>query len=100
MTLAMSQHKKTFFLFLIIWLHVSLLDLFFVNYSGPVFLWKENTELKTLAVHFSIALITTFSFMLAEKMHQLYQQGALFIREPLLIACSIGMLAAIGLLLF
>jgi len=100
MALSISQPNKKYILFLIIWLHVSLLDLFFVNYSGPVFLWKENAELKTLAVHFAIAAITTLSFMLAEKMHQLYQNGALSIREPLLIACSIGMLTAIGFLLF
>jgi len=46
-------------LFVIIWLHISVLDLFYVTYNGPVFLWQENTQLLTLAVHFLIALVTT-----------------------------------------
>ncbi|MDX2367560.1 MAG: hypothetical protein QNK36_04020 [Colwellia sp.] len=46
-------------LFVIIWLHISVLDLFYITHNGPVFLWQENTQILTLAVHFLIALVTT-----------------------------------------
>jgi hypothetical protein len=53
----LTKHRLKL-LFVTIWLHVSALDLFFVTYRGPVFLWKENMELQTLVVHFLIALLT------------------------------------------
>jgi len=54
--LARHQFKL---LFVVIWLHVSVLDLFYITYNGPVFLWQDNSQLLTLAVHFLIALATT-----------------------------------------
>ena len=54
--LARHQFKL---LFVAIWLHISILDLFYITYNGPVFLWQENSQLLTLVVHFSIALATT-----------------------------------------
>jgi hypothetical protein len=60
------QYKMTL-LCLVLWLHVSLLNLFFVNYSGPVFLWKENSQLHTIEVHFLIALVSTLFFIAITK---------------------------------
>ena len=57
-TTFLARHQSTLLL-VIIWLHVSALDLFYITYSGPVFLWQDNTKLLTLGVHFSIALATT-----------------------------------------
>ncbi len=54
--LARHQFKL---LFVVIWLHVSVLDLFYITYNGPVFLWQDNSQLLTLAVHFLIALATS-----------------------------------------
>ena len=51
-------------LFAIIWLHVSALDLFFVTYRGPVFLWEENAQPITLLVHFLIAIATVSLYWL------------------------------------
>lgn len=92
------KSRKALYLFLIVWLHISILDLFFVNYSGPVFLWQENSEPLTLLVHFLIAAFTTLSFLLAEKMHQQYDEGAFSIREPLLITASCIMAISIAVL--
>ncbi|WP_286264330.1 hypothetical protein [Thalassotalea atypica] len=92
--------KKPLILFAIIWLHVSLLNLFFVNYSGPVFLWKENSEPTTLLVHFLIAATTTTIFLFGQFLHQRYQSGAFRIREPILIFASMCMILSIGFMLF
>lgn len=62
--LARHQFKL---LFVAIWLHISVLDLFFITYNGPVFLWQENSQLLTLAVHFSIALATSILFKIITK---------------------------------
>jgi hypothetical protein len=62
--LARHQFKLVF---LIIWLHVSVLDLFFITYKGPVFLWHENSQLLTLMVHFLIALSTAILFKVVAK---------------------------------
>jgi len=53
----LARHRLKL-LFIIIWLHVSALDLFYITYRGPVFLWQENAEFITLVVHFLIALST------------------------------------------
>lgn len=44
-----------------------MLDLFFVTYRGPVFLWHENTQWLTLVVHFLIALSTTCVYWLVDE---------------------------------
>jgi len=54
-------------LFVVIWLHISLLDLVFFTYRGSVFLWQENIQPITLFVHFSIALATTTVYWLINK---------------------------------
>jgi len=51
----------------VIWLHISVLDLFYITYRGPVFMWKENLQLKTIAVHFFIAVTTTAVYWLVNK---------------------------------
>jgi len=53
--------------FVIIWLHVSTLDLFYITYSGPVFLWQENAQFITLLVHVIIAALTTCCYWAVEK---------------------------------
>jgi hypothetical protein len=55
--------NKTTQLFFVLWLHISLLNLFFVNKGGFVFLWKQNGELNTLLTHFCTALIATLFYM-------------------------------------
>jgi hypothetical protein len=67
--LARHQYKL---LFVIIWLHVSVLDLFYITYQGPVFLWQENAQLLTLVVHFSIAMITVGCYWLINRISSSY----------------------------
>ena len=59
--------NKTTQLFLVLWLHISLLNLFFVNQGGFVFLWEQNGELNTLMTHFFTALIATAFYMMITK---------------------------------
>ncbi|MGB1262051.1 MAG: hypothetical protein ACPG52_03980 [Cognaticolwellia sp.] len=69
-TLKKLYQYKIALLFVALWAHVSLLNLFYVAYSGPVFLWQKNSELQTIVVHFSIALATTGFYLLVRKARQ------------------------------
>jgi len=70
----LARHQLKLF-FVIIWLHVSMLDLFYITYRGPVFLWQENAQLITLAVHFSIAALTTCCYWFMKKRSSLRSVG-------------------------
>ena len=63
----LKTHQTKLF-FLVIWLHVSLLDFLYVSYRGPVFLYKESVEPNTLLTHVSIALLTLACYFLVAKL--------------------------------
>jgi hypothetical protein len=67
----MSHIKaKPILIFIILWLHVSILDLFFVTQSSIVFLWQENARIETLVVHFLIALTAAAFYWLVSYIRQ------------------------------
>ena len=74
---------KMMLLFLVLWAHVSLLNLFFVNYSGPVFLWQENSEPRTIQVHLLIALVTTLFFWAVTKVRAINGDKVIKIKDEI-----------------
>lgn len=56
-TIFILRHQAKL-LFAVIWLHVTILDLWYVTYSGPVFFWQESLQLKTIFIHLTIAVVT------------------------------------------
>jgi len=92
-------NAKYLLVFVIIWLHMTLLDLFYVTPNGPIFLFEENSQPLTLLVHFIVAVSSLFSFYVASKVRQRYIQGKMEVREPILITSSVLMTACIGFLL-
>lgn len=95
---AIYQYKITL-LFLLLWAHVSLLNLFYVSYSGPVFLWQENSEPITIQVHFLIALLTTGFYLLVSKLRQVNKEKKAIITDRIWLACSLFLVFSIGFLL-
>jgi hypothetical protein len=64
-----TQKKLKQWQFLVvIWLHITLLDLFYITPRGIVFLWHDNGQLKTLATHAFIALLTFSFYLLVNKL--------------------------------
>lgn len=98
-TLKAIYQYKILLMFFVLWLHVSLLNLFFVNYSGPVFLWQENSELLTIQVHFFIALLTTIFYLTVTKIRQLKGEKKLAVTDKTWLFCSLVLMLSIGLLL-
>lgn len=58
-----KQSKHYLAVFLLLWLHVTVLDLFYVTTSKVVFLWQENFAPLTLLVHFATALVAALFYI-------------------------------------
>ena len=58
-----SRHQAKL-LFIVIWGHVTILDLFYVSYSGPIFFWQESLQPYTLFIHLTVASLTLASYFL------------------------------------
>ncbi|MEH6597351.1 MAG: hypothetical protein V7736_17605 [Colwellia polaris] len=95
---AIYQYKMAL-LFVVLWAHVSLLNLFFVNYSGPVFLWEQNAQLITIQTHFLIALITTLFFLMVSKCREFNRNKKVKISDKIWLLCSILLIASITFVL-
>jgi hypothetical protein len=90
--------NKTTQLFFVLWFHISLLNLFFVNRNGPVFLWQENSELNTLVTHFVTALTAVLFYIIVTKARDRLSKGKLTLGNNFFILGTLFMLALIGLL--
>jgi hypothetical protein len=52
-------------LFVVILAHVTILDLVYVTYDGPIFFWQQNLQWFTVFIHLVVAFISLiFYFML------------------------------------
>jgi len=91
-----QNNNKTVYLFLVLWLHISLLNLFFVGSQGAVFLWQENSELNTLVTHFLIALSAVLFYMLVTKIRVFFADKPLVMGNNFLVFGSLALMALIG----
>ncbi len=99
-TLKKLYRYKIALLFIALWAHVSLLNLFFVSYTGPVFLWQENSEPLTIQVHFLIALLTTLFYLSVSKIRQVNAIKTVKVTDKFWLVCSVVLLLSIGSLVF
>ncbi len=91
--------SKTTQLFFVLWFHISLLNLFFVNKRGAVFLWQENSELNTLLTHFIAALTAVMFYIAITRIRHYFLQQKVRFGNKLFVMGSIVMLVMIGLLI-
>ncbi|TLU67107.1 hypothetical protein FE810_02135 [Thalassotalea litorea] len=52
----------------ILWLHVSLIDLFLISSSGAKLLLQQNLTFKTIIVHISVAALATLVIWSAHRL--------------------------------
>ena len=83
--------NKPLILFIVLWIHVSILDLFVVTYSGPVFLIAENTTVQALVTHLFIAVLGTGAFVFACRIREWRQNRSSGVSDKIWLVCS-GML--------
>ncbi|WP_448211729.1 hypothetical protein [Colwellia sp. MEBiC06753] len=94
------RRKPRFWLFLVIYLHVTVLDWVLVNGRGQlIFKQVESLRLETVMVHLLIALATWLVFVLTDVTVKKYRQTKLSTKEPILIYSSAAMAIAIGVML-
>lgn len=91
--------QKALLVFLVIFVHNTVLDLFFVSYNGPVFLWQENLHWLTIVVHLAIAATIAFAYHFLVTLRKDYQYGKFVLSERVLIGCSFCVLLSIGFLI-
>ena len=91
---AIYQYKITLLL-LALWAHVSLLNLFYVSYAGPVFLWQENSQPLTLIVHLLIAVITTAFYLAVSKLRKINKVKKAKITDKIWLCCSLALMFSI-----
>ncbi|MBA6346825.1 MULTISPECIES: hypothetical protein [unclassified Colwellia] len=87
-------------LFFVLWLHISLLNLFFVNKRGVVFLWQQNSELNTLLTHFITALIAAIIYIAITKIRIGLAEKKLTMGNNVFVVGSVVMVLLIGFFLF
>lgn len=87
-------------LFFVLWLHISLLNLFFVNKRGVVFLWQQNSELNTLLTHFITALIAALIYIAITKIRIGLAEKKLTMGNNIFVVGSVVMVLLIGFFLF
>ncbi len=86
-------------IFVVILVHVTILDFMFVNSKGLVLLPEKNLQLQTVAVHIAIALVTTLVYWITEKISSQDGRTRIKIKEPMLMLLSVAMAISIGYLL-
>lgn len=61
---------KAILFVLVIWGHITLLDLMFINNRGLVILWQENSRFQTIFTHLFIVLLTFALYLALVKLQQ------------------------------
>jgi len=95
----MSQLNKKILLFIVILLHISVLDLFFVTHNRVVFLWEENSQLLTITTHLAIAIMVTLFYLAISTFRVKYQQRGTKVGERMWWISSLFMLVIIVILI-
>lgn len=60
--------SKALGLFVILWLHITLLNFAFIGYNGIVFLWQESLDGLTLITHIVAAATAVLCFYCVEQL--------------------------------
>lgn len=91
--------NKAFYLFIVLLVHVSLLDLFFVTHKGPVFLFDENLEIKTIITHFIIIGVSVGFYVMLNSSANYFSRVNTKISDITWVLWSVLMIFAIGFIL-
>ena len=91
--------NKTFYLFLVLLAHISLLDFFFVTSNGPVFLFDKSVEIKTIITHLVIIVVSVGFYVAINSSANYYRRINTKISDMTWVLWSVFMIVAIGFVL-
>lgn len=63
MLVSYSSKKKSIAVFIVIFVHITLLDFILVTRKGMFFLVEENLQWQTIATHLAISLLISLSYL-------------------------------------
>lgn len=96
----MAWYKsKIFYLFSVLLLHVTLLDLFFVTHNGPVFLVAKNIEIKTFITHLLTVILSVGFYVLLTKYREHTRKKSFRVSDVIWVVWSVILILAIGFIL-
>lgn len=91
--------SKTTYLFLVLMLHITLLDLFFVGANGAVFLIDKNLEMKTIVTHLLIVCVSVSFYMFIDRLNQYYRESSIKVKDFNWIVWSVLFIFLLGFIL-
>lgn len=91
--------NKTFYLFVVLLTHVTLLDLFFVTNKGPVFLVDKNLEIKTIITHLIIIFVSVGFYILLNVSMDSYRKTNTKVSDFTWVIWSVVLILGIGFVL-
>lgn len=90
------EKYRAYILFIILFVHFSLMDLFFVTTTKTVFLWEENARLETIATHFIAALLGSACYQVVTKFRSIDAKRGGIINDRTWFFCSIVLIGLIA----
>lgn len=91
--------NKTFYLFIVLLVHISILDFFFVTHNGPVFLFDKNLEIKTIITHLIITSISVGFYVVLNSSAKYYRRVDTNVSNITWVLWSALMIFIIGFIL-
>ena len=61
-------------LFVVVLAHVTILDLVYVPYEGPLFFWQQNFQWFTVFIHLTVAFLTLIFYFMLIKLSIYFQR--------------------------
>lgn len=93
------SRKHIFTLFIILSVHITLLDLVVANYNNVIFLVDKNLEFKTIWAHLFIVCVSVGFYILLNTFNQTYQNLRAKSRDYMWVVWSILLVLLIGFIL-
>jgi len=93
-----SKNKRAL-MFLILFIHVYVLNLFYMAPEGPVFYWKENLNIEAFVVYFVIAFLSVIFYMLITKGRQVHDERVIKVSDSFWLGSSIFTILLIAYLM-
>jgi hypothetical protein len=61
-------------LFVVILSHVTILDLVYVAYNGPIFFWRQNLQWFTVFIHLVVASVSLIFYFMLIRLSTYFQR--------------------------
>ena len=93
----LSRKQQSIALFVILFIHFTVMDLFVVTTSEAKILIEEAMRVETIAVHMLAALLATFLYIAINMVRDINVNRDILVGDRVWFVCSVALLGMIGL---